>query len=443
VARILVVDDQPALAEMIVCALDPLGHAADVANDGGTAIEQLGRADYDVVITDIKMPGADGFAVLSAARALARAPEVVIITGFATIPDAVRAMKAGAADYLAKPLDVVALQGLVRRLLAERAAPADAGGGDFAGMIGRTEPMRQLYALIDQVAATPSTVVIHGESGSGKELVARAIHERSPRSGGPFVAVDCGALPENLLESELFGHVKGAFTGAIENKAGLFEAADGGTVFLDEIGELPLRLQQKLLRCLQERAVRPVGSTSVRAVDVRVIVATNRDLGRMVTVGEFRKDLFYRLNVVPIPVPPLRDRADDIPLLAQHFAAAHAERMGRPAPAVSDTALAALTAAPWPGNVRQLENVIECAVMFATRDSIDADDLPNGFDAAEPSTGSSLPPLSDAVGQLERQMLTKALDISDGNKERAARLLGIDRATLYRKLKSHELTASR
>jgi two-component system response regulator HydG len=439
-ARILVVDDEPQLAQMIVLALDPLGHETEVAHDGREALDRLPGGEFDLVITDVKMPGADGFAVLSAARALPRPAEVIIITGFADVPAAVEAMKAGAADYLPKPLDVLALQERVRRFLEDR-CDAD-GDDDFAGMIGRSKPMQQLFTMIDQIAGMPSTVVIEGESGTGKELVARAIHARSPQGDRAFVAVDCGALPENLLESELFGHVRGAFTGAVENKSGLFEAADGGTIFLDEIGELPLRLQQKLLRCLQERAVRPVGGTAIRTINVRVLAATNRDLGSMVAAGTFREDLYYRLYVVPICVPPLRERTGDVALLARRFVAKHARKMGRTTLVLSDAAVAALEAAPWPGNVRQLENVIECAVMFATGDQIDADDLPSGFETVD-AAAPQLTPLSEAIGELERQMLSKALDISGGNKEHAASLLQIDRTTLYRKLKTYDLADGR
>ena len=366
-ARLLIVDDEPNITEMIACALAPCGYQVDIANGGRPAIERLRRDRYDLVITDVVMKDADGFAVLEAARELDAAPPVIIITGFGSIQSAVKAMKQGAADYLSKPLDIAKLKDTVSNLLAAGLAPpqgplSEAG---FHGMVGRSEPMQQLFQLIRQIASTPATVMISGESGTGKELVARAIHAHSRRRSGPFVAVDCGSLPETLLESELFGHVKGAFTGATDDKTGLFEAAQNGTILLDEIGEMTPRVQHKLLRCIQERVVRPIGSTAPRQVDVRILSATNRDLPRLVEHGTFRQELYYRLNVVPVPVPSLTERRADIPLLADHFVRETARQTRRQPPEISETVLAMLSRADWPGNVRQLENVIECAVTFA------------------------------------------------------------------------------
>jgi len=457
VASILIVDDEPNICQMLACALEPHGYQVDTAPGGLDAIERLRQRGYDLVITDIMMAGADGFAVLDAARTRPDPPDVIIITGFGSIPAAVDAMKRGAAEYLTKPLDIPRLLQTVRDLAAFRisAAPANsAPAGDFAGMIGRSEPMQQLYQLIQQVAPTPSTVVIYGASGSGKELVARAIHALSARRDGAFVPVDCGALTETLLESELFGHARGAFTGAVEDKVGLFQAAGGGTLFLDEIAELTPRVQQKLLRSIQERAVRPLGGTDVRKVDVRIISATNRDLSRLVEAGTFRQDLFYRLNVVPVPVPSLAERREDIPLLALHLVRQAARHARRRPPAISDTVLALLQKADWPGNVRQLQNVIECAVTFAEGGEIRPEHLPPDFiesfalartahitpeRSPEPLKPADITPLGAAIRYLERQMLTKALDAAGGNKEHAAAQLGIDRATLYRKLKAHKL----
>jgi len=468
VSKILIVDDEPNIAEMIVHALKRDDYELDTAGGGLPAIEQIQHTDYDLVISDVMMPDADGFAVLDAAMQRPSPPDVIIITGFGSINSAVETMKRGAAEYITKPFDLDRLREAVENALGAREQqrgrrePEDGdangrGRGDFAGMVGRSEPMRELYRLIEQVARTDSTVVIHGESGSGKELVARAIHEKSTRSKGPFVAVDCGALTETLLESELFGHLEGAFTGAAGDKAGLFEAANGGTIFMDEIGEMTARVQQKLLRTIQERAVRPLGSTAVRDIDVRILSATNHDLARLVEDGIFRSELYYRLNVVSVSVPALGERRDDVPLLARHFARLTARRLHRRPPKIGETVLTMLEKADWPGNVRQLANVIECAVMFAEGGEIRPEHLPPDFiesfalakgiarKGAPPEGGREaagrgrVAPLGAAIRYLEHQMLSKALDVSDGNKEAAAAMLGIDRATLYRKLKVHGL----
>jgi len=462
VSRILIVDDEPGISQLIAYALAPAGHELETADRANPAVDRIRGADYDLVITDVMMPDGDGFDVLAAARARPDPPDVIIITGFGSVESAVRAMKHGAAEYVTKPFDVARLAETVAGILAGRgedaertpsapAAKAAAAEGDFAGMIGRSEPMHDLYARIEQVARADTTVLICGESGSGKELVARAIHARSGRSAGPFVAVDCGALTETLLEGELFGHVRGAFTGAVDDRTGLLEAADGGTVFLDEIGEMTPRVQQRLLRTIQERAVRPVGSTEERQVDVRILSATNRDLEDLIERDLFRRELYYRLNVVRLAIPPLGDRLDDVPLLAQHFAERTAARLGRRAPAIGRTVLEILRKAEWPGNVRQLENVVECAVTFAEGDEVRPEHLPPDFVESFALSGAParddlsavkpgrVTPLGAAVRYLERQMLSKALDASDGNKEKAANMLGIDRATLYRKLKAHGL----
>ena len=468
-SRILIVDDEPNIAGMIVHALTPGGYDLETADGGLPAIERIRGEDFDLVITDVMMPDADGFAVLDAARERPRPPDVIVVTGFGSIESAVEAMKRGAAEYVTKPFDLEKLKQAVANALNSRGerragpSPDDAGGkragrggGDFAGMIGRSDPMNKLYHTIGQVARTDSTVLICGESGSGKELVARAVHQTSQRASGPFVAVDCGSLSETLLESELFGHVRGAFTGAVENKLGLLEAANGGTVFMDEIGEMTARVQQKLLRTIQERAVRPLGGTEVRDVDVRILSATNRDLETLVAEGVFRKELYYRLNVVRVVVPSLGERGDDVALLARHFARRAAGRLHRRAPTVSDTVLMMLGKSDWPGNVRQLENVIECAVTFAEDDEIRPEHLPPDFIASfalaksiarrsaprqdDADDGGGVTPLGAAIRYLEHQMLSKALDASGGNKEEAAGMLGIDRATLYRKLKTHGLT---
>ena len=449
-AEILLVDDERHICEMIAHALSPHGHNIDTANGGLAAIREINTKRYDVVITDVMMADADGFAVLDSSRKTAEPPEVIIITGFGSIGAAVDAMKRGAAEYFTKPLDIKRLVDTVAGLAQRRKGVTEQNAGDFYGLVGRSQTMQQLYKLIEHVGPTLSTILISGPSGSGKELVARAIHANSPRGSGAFVPVDCGTLTETLLESELFGHVRGAFTGAVTDKIGLFEAADGGTIFLDEVAELPPQVQQKLLRCIQEKAVRPVGSSRVHRVDVRIIAATNRFLEEMVTAGKFRQDLFYRLNVVPVPVPPLAERREDIELLARHFTAKFAKRLRRATPRISEAVLGMLMSAEWPGNVRQLENVIECAVTFAESDIIAPEHLSRDFISSfagaktalqsEAVGPSEVTPLGAAIKYLECQMLSKALTASKGNKEQAANMLGIDRATLYRKLKAHGLT---
>lgn len=453
-ARILIVDDEPNIPPMIACVLEPLGHEVAIASNGLEAIAHIENEACDLVISDVNMPGADGFAVLKAARSKPAGPAVIIITGFGTIDAAVRAMKAGATDYITKPMDNAQLKTLVEQVLARRPSKSESAGPS-RDLIGSSKPMEELRQWIRKIAPTASTVMISGASGTGKELVARAIHRLSGRQGR-FVAVDCGALTCTLLESELFGHVQGAFTGAIADKPGLFEAAEGGTVFLDEVAEMAPEVQQKLLRSIQERAIRPVGSTTTRPVDVRIISATHRDIAERVAAGAFREDLYFRLKVVPIAVPSLVERREDIPLLAKHFAKQFAARLNRATPAISDTVMEMLTQAAWPGNVRQLENVIECAVTFTQDQVIRPEHLPPDFiesfalaadlairparaSQAEPEREADITPLGAAIQYLEHQMLSKALDAAHGNREKAAGMLGIDRATLYRKLKTHKL----
>ncbi len=454
-SRILVVDDEPRIAEMLGHALASAGHEVDTALGGREALRKLSERGYAVVITDVVMDDVDGFAVLEEARTAAGPPDVIIITGFGTIDSAVDAIKQGATDYIPKPLDVPGLVERVSQIVQshEQNHVQEQEEGDFGGMIGRSPAMCRLYQLIEQIGPTDSTVMIYGKSGTGKELAARAIHQTSGRRDGPFVPVDCGALTETLLQSELFGHVKGAFTGAAADKIGLIEAANGGTLFLDEVAQMTPATQQKLLRCLQERTVRSVGSTEVRGIDVRVVSATNHRLDELVGAGRFREDLYYRLNVVPLHIPPLSERRENIPLLAEHFARKHARRFRRRSPAISDAAATLLANADWPGNIRQLENAIECAVTFADGPEIGPEhlapefvnsvDLANVADeamhAAEDTRPSEVTPLGTAIRYLERQMLQKALDASNGNKELAAGMLEIDRATLYRKLKNHRL----
>ncbi|HYG66120.1 MAG TPA: sigma-54 dependent transcriptional regulator, partial [Anaeromyxobacteraceae bacterium] len=354
--RVLVVDDK----ENMLKLLDRiLGERYDLttASDGAAALERLAREPFDVVLTDIRMPGADGFAVLRAARAASPPPEVILMTAYAAVQDAVEAMRLGAYDYLQKPFDPDDVALVVARAAERkgRAPAAEEAAPAFEGLVGRSAPWREAQRLLEQAAGIDITVLLLGETGTGKELAARALHARSPRAPRPFVPVNCGALPPELAESELFGHARGAFTGAVGARPGLFAEAEGGTIFLDEIGELPLPMQVKLNRALQEKEIRRVGESAPTKVDVRVVAATHRELRDEVKAGRFREDLFYRLNVFPVRLPPLRERAGDVPLLAAHFLAKHAAAFRRVLTGFEPEALAALERYPWPGNVRELE----------------------------------------------------------------------------------------
>jgi DNA-binding NtrC family response regulator len=456
-AAILVIDDERGIRALCKDVLGRAGHDVEVADCAAAAIAAIGRRRFDLVLCDINLPDQDGISLLPRILATtppARAgevhvapPTVLLITAFPSIDTAVRGMKLGARDYLAKPFSPDELRLTVGRALEEdalrrqnRALRERLAYGD---LIGEAPPMVALRRTVDKVAASTATVLVTGESGTGKELVARALHYASERAEGPFVPVNCGALVENLLDSELFGHVKGAFTGADQAKRGLFVAADGGTLFLDEIGELPLELQPKLLRALQEGEVKPVGGVEATRVDVRVVAATNRDLGEAVASGTFREDLYYRLAVITIDVPPLRARRGDVAALARHFADAAAVRARRGRVEVSAAAMAWLEAQPWPGNVRELENAIERAVVLAAGDVLDeADFRPRGGvgGAGAAGAGAWLP--SDHVptlDELERAHILRVLEQCDGQKTKASALLGINRTTLWKKLRQYGL----
>ena len=377
---VLVVDDSPAMLEVVRRNLESAGYSVQAAGSVAEAVEKLRSAPVNLVVTDLKMPEVGGLDLVRHVRENLRDTEVMIITGFPSIGGAVEAVKTGAEDYLAKPftdqelLDAVrrALEKRVLRLRSRTAGPAAAP----LGLIGESAAIKSVLRAIEKAAGTSATVLITGESGTGKELVARAIHYGGPRAAAPFVPVNCGGIPEGLLESELFGHVKGAFTGAVDARAGLFHAADGGSIFLDEISEMSLGMQVKFLRVLQDKHVYMVGSTTPRKVDTRILAATNKDLARLVKAGAVREDLFYRLNVITIAVPPLRERGDDIFLLARHFAAKFAQELGRPPLAFSDRVLGIIKSYHWPGNVRELENVVQRLVVMAEGDTVDAPDLP-------------------------------------------------------------------
>ena len=456
-ARVLVVDDKENMRRLFARILGD-AYVVTEAADGTQALALLAGREFDVVVTDIQMPGADGFAVLREVKQRAPDTEVVLVTAYASIPKAVEAIKEGAYDYLSKPFDPDEVALLVARALEQRRRGKEAAGlrarlataPGLHGLLGASAAMRSLHTLLSQVAARDLTVLLTGETGTGKELAARAVHAESPRKAKPFVAVNCGALPADLVESELFGHAKGAFTGATLAKAGLFEEAHGGTLFLDEMGDLPLPVQVKLNRALQEKEVRRVGTTVPVKVDVRVVAATHRELAAEVAAGRFREDLYYRLNVVTVRLPALRERREDIPLLAMHFLA----RAGRPElEGFAPEALRALTAYAWPGNVRQLENAVARAVAVAQGRRIGVDDLPSELSGGRAAgTGGAqvgrIPaealvklPYREAVDSardtVSREYLSALMQEFGGNVTHAAERAGMERESLHRLLKRY------
>ena len=423
--RLLIVEDRDSLRRMLERALGEEGYEVAAAADGRAGIQLLGERSFDFVLTDLKLPDVSGLAVLEASRtAQPRAP-VVVLTGYGTVGTAVEAMKLGAYDFLEKPLEIDDLSRLIERAIGERGETAVFRVPGAPPILGAHLSLRAALRLLQRVGPTESTVLLTGESGTGKELFAQAIHALSPRRGGPFVALNCAAIPETLIENELFGHEKGAFTGADRRQPGRFELAQGGTLLLDEIGELPLAVQGKVLRVLEERTFERVGGGRTLRADVRLVAATNRDLAAMVAAGEFRSDLYFRLNVFPIELPPLRERASDIPLLADHLLAEIARRHGVEPPRLEEAAAELLAGEPWPGNVRELANVLERAVILGEGPAIRAADL-----------RPLLRPLK-AAG--ERDRLKQALTAADGDKRRAAEILGMSYRALLRKIKELDL----
>ena len=452
-SRILVVDDERSMREFLAIMLTREGHDVVAAENGAQALAALRQKPFDLLISDIRMPDCSGIDVLREAKGLQADLPGILMTAFSSTETAIEALRSGALDYISKPFDVdemkrVIAQALERRQLRD-AAPADPlpdSGGPRASdsMIGRGPAMQRVFAMIEAIAGTSSTVLVTGESGTGKEMAARAIHRLSPRAERPFVALNCGALTETLLESELFGHEKGAFTGALHTTRGLIEQAEKGTIFLDELGEMSPLMQVKLLRVLQERRFRRVGGHEELAADIRIIAATNRDLAKMVAEGTFREDLYYRVNVIPVALPALRERREDMPVLAQHFVQRFARDMRRPGGDLSPEALDALLRHPWPGNIRELENVLERAVALETTSAITLASLPDHLLVVAPmaaaaataglNAGPSAPaPLFPAEGidlerhvqDIEREYLAEALRRADGVKMRAADLLGM------------------
>jgi two-component system response regulator HydG len=455
-ARILIIDDNETMREGLGATVRRMGHEALLASSGAEGLALFAKRGADFVITDLKMEGTDGLQVVKAVRDRDPDCPVMIATAFGTVETAVEAMRLGAFEFLQKPFspEVVRLKveralELRREKLARERAEAETAAlrADaalpyrFDEIVGETPVMRAVFQAIEKVAPTDASVYIHGESGTGKELVARAIHARSKREGGPFVKVNCGALTETLLESELFGHEKGAFTGAIKRKLGRFELADKGTLFLDEIGDVTPALQLKLLRVLQEREFERVGGEETIKVDVRVVSATHKDIKAEVAAGRFREDLFYRLHVVPCAVPPLRDRKDDIPRLVMHFIAKLGPRTNPAIHGISEAALARLCTYSWPGNVRELENVIEQALVFAEGGKIDRGALPAAVRGGPAENTLAVPTgemsLPDILEDLERQLILRAYEKSGGVKTETARLLGIKTSALYYKLEKY------
>ena len=451
-ARLLVVDDEAHQREMLSGILERAGYRVETAATATEALAVLGKNPFDLVLTDQKMPGLDGLALLEQVQTLQMELPVVMMTAFGSVSEAVAAMKKGAADYLTKPFEreellLVLDKALRHRRLEEEVAALRGVLKEryrLGNIIGTSEPMQEVFSLIERVAQTDVPILIRGESGTGKELVARAIHARSLRASGPFVALNCAAVPETLLESEFFGHERGAFTGATRAHPGRFEQASGGTLFLDEIGAMRIDLQAKLLRAIQEKEVQRLGSTAVTTVDVRILAATGENLEEAIRRKTFREDLFYRLNVVPVTLPPLRERTEDLPLLVHHFVTAAAARFGRDGLTISPEVMDRLQMHPWLGNVRELENCIERMVLLARGPRLTSVDLPpdlrKGPEAHAGAGGAfELPPSGVSLPELERHLIVQALRRSRGSLGPASRLLGISYKTLQYRIQKFDI----
>jgi DNA-binding NtrC family response regulator len=456
--HLLLVEDEAPLREAVAEQLADRGFAVQQASSGEAALERLAEFAFDFIVTDLRLPGIDGSAVIDAA--VGRYPDIIVIvvTGYGTVKDAVEAIKRGASDFVNKPFQIDELLHALGSALEQRRLKSENAylraqleeRYRFEGVVGKGRAMSRVFQLLETVAPTGSTILITGETGTGKEVVARAIHHNSPRRMNRFVALNCAAIPETLLEAEMFGHVRGAFTGAVGNRQGRLEQAHKGTLFLDEVGTMSTALQTKLLRVLQEREFERIGDTHTTKVDVRIIAATNSDLARLVADGQFREDLFYRLNVIPVQLPALRERKEDIPLLVQHFldrfrAEGLAAGQQRPPVTVAQDAMRRLMGYAWPGNVRQLENAIERAVAISTgRPQIDVADLPVEIQQTQDATLPSAVDLPEEgvdldafVMRIERELIERSLERTGGNKGRAAKLLNLKRTTLVEKLKRH------
>jgi len=443
--KILIVDDEERMRRVLQMMLEREGYEVKLAEHGAEALSLLAQEPFDLLITDMRMPEMNGLELLKNIKKIDERIPVIIITAYGTIQNAVEAMKHGAYDYILKPFDMEEMKTIISRALElerlrrEREFLREEVWQQyrFEDLIGRSPAMRNIFSQITRIAKTKSTVLITGESGTGKELVARAIHINSPRANAPFVAINCAALPENLLESELFGHVKGAFTGAVESHPGKFERADGGTLFLDEVSSMSPALQAKLLRVLETQEFERVGGTNTIKVDVRIIAATNKNLEELIREGKFREDLYFRLNVVPIKIPPLRERREDIPLLVRHFVEKFCKEMGKKIKSISKAAMEALVEYDWPGNVRELQNIIERAVVLSEGDTITVNDLP--FRPEIPTVQIGDLPYKEAkerlISRFERDYFEKLLKETGGNISQAARRAGMDRKNFYDKIK--------
>lgn len=446
--KILVVDDENIIRESLSFILQKEGYHVDEAEHGTMALEMILDQEYDLVISDIEMPKMGGIELLEKISSLKSVVQVIIITAYGSLETAIKALRAGAFDYILKPIEFDELLLKINRLFEMRSLVKEnqflrkeiQRNYDFENLIGKSKAMEKVFSMVQTVSDTDSTVLITGNSGTGKELIARAIHFQSKRANKPFIAVNCGAISENLIESELFGHKKGAFTGAISDKEGFLKAANGGTLFLDEISEMPLQLQVKLLRVLQEREYTTVGTTSSVPIDVRFLASTNRNLTEEIEKGTFREDLYYRLNVVEIRLPSLKARKDDIPLLADHFISKYRHQMGKDVKGVAHDAIRALMNYEWKGEVRELENVIERAVIFAEGDTIKLENLPDTINESKdiliPDNPGSL---EDFMKRVEKEYILKALEKVNFDKDKAAKSLNLGLSTLYRKIKELDI----
>ncbi|MCP4581292.1 MAG: sigma-54-dependent Fis family transcriptional regulator [candidate division Zixibacteria bacterium] len=444
-SRILVVDDDAYVREFIIEALKRLGYQLEQADSGETALEIIARQEFDLILTDLKMKKVSGLDVLKAALSIQPDCRVMVITAFGTIDNAVEAMKLGACDYFTKPITPDELEILVKNALDYKRLVTEnkllkkelADSYSYENLVGRSPAMTKVFELISNIANSPSTVLISGETGTGKEIVARAIHFNSDRADKPFIKMNCAALPEGLIESELFGHEKGAFTGAVKSSVGRFEQADGGTLLLDEISEIPPAIQAKLLRVIQERELERLGSGQTIPVNVRIIATSNRDLKKEVSERRFRDDLYFRLQVIPIDMPPLRKRLEDVPLLSEHFLQKYCHREGVPSKTLSEKVIKYFMSYAWPGNVRELENYIERSVVVSNSQELKISDFPmeiaigtGGFDDSEDESGTT-------IAEMERRLIYKTLEANDFNKAQTAEILGITPRTLRNKLNDY------
>jgi len=445
--NILIADDDPIIRKSLREMLRLEGYEVEIAADGSEALKKLGQSGFDVVITDVKMPAVGGFELLSKIKSFSPDTVVILMTGYGSIEDAVNGIKAGAYEYITKPLNDNEIKLVIDRSLEHLRLRKENDNlkrslglrFNLNNLLGRDVKMQKVFNLIETVAGTEATVLIHGESGTGKTMVARCIHHNSPRRNAPLVEISCGALPENLLESELFGHVKGSFTGAVATKAGKFEAAKGGTIFLDEVDVLPLLLQVKLLRVLQDRRFEKVGSNETITADVRVIAAANQDLEALIEHGNFRRDLYYRLNVVPVYLPPLHERVGDIPILAENFVGKYAERNHKDVVGISEQAVERMCRYSWPGNVRELENAIERAIILSKGQHLTLEDFPDALqdDSKAEQDVANIGSLKEELEVAERRIVEAALKRNNSNRHKTAAMLGINRTTLYHKMKKY------